>query len=232
MLKILVSDDHQLYREGLAQLVGQLEDSVEVVQAGTYPETMKAIAERGRFDLILVDLKMLFMGEMSGIASIVREAHGAPVVLVSAFETRENVEQAMTAGTSGFLPKSSPIAVMLSAFRLVLAGDTYFPASLLRGGAPVIPANLRASGDRNAESVRARLDLLTHRQRDVLALVGEGRSNKDIADVLGISEGTVKVHVGAILKALGTTNRTQAALIAIDFGIAVPRHEAEGAKRA
>lgn len=232
MLRILISDDHQLYREGLAQLVSQLENDVEVVQAGTYPETMKAITASERFGLILVDLKMPLMGEMSGVAAIVREAQGAPVVIVSAFESHENVEQAMNAGVAGFLPKSSPVAVMLGAFRLVLAGDTYFPAGLLRGTAPVIPGPGATTEDRNVETVRARIDMLTHRQRDVLALVGEGRSNKDIADALGISEGTVKVHVGAILKALGTTNRTQAALIAIDFGIAQPRHDNENIRRA
>ncbi len=232
MLRILISDDHQLYREGLAQLVTQLADEVETIQAGSYPETMKAIAEGGRFDLILVDLKMPLMGEMAGVASIVREAQGAPVVVVSAFETPDNVGQAMNIGASGFLPKSSAVGVMLSAFQLVLAGETYFPAGLVRGGAAILQVPGRATGDRNVESLRARLDLLTHRQRDVLALVGEGRSNKDIAEALGISEGTVKVHVGAILKALGTSNRTQAALIAIDFGIAVPRHDADDVLRA
>ncbi|MFM2128475.1 MAG: hypothetical protein RL477_21, partial [Pseudomonadota bacterium] len=96
---------------------------------------------------------------------------------------------------------------------------------------PVSLAAARGQKSAQSETVRARIDLLTHRQRDVLALVGEGRSNKDIAEVLGISEGTVKVHVGAILKALGTSNRTQAALIAIDFGIATPTHDAASSER-
>jgi DNA-binding NarL/FixJ family response regulator len=111
----------------------------------------------------------------------------------------------------------------------VLAGGTYFPQSLIEGAPMISLAAARAANNSKSESARPRIDLLTHRQRDVLALVGEGRSNKDIADTLGISEGTVKVHVGAILKTLGTTNRTQAALIAIDFGIAQPHHDAGNA---
>jgi DNA-binding NarL/FixJ family response regulator len=232
MLKILICDDHQLYREGLAQLVTQLDDEVKVVQAGTYPETMRAIAEEGGLDLILVDLKMPLMGEMAGVAAVRRESGNTPVVVVSAFESPHNVEEAMALGAAGFLPKSSPIALMLSALRLVLDGETYFPEGLLKGASPVSLAAARANANSQGETVRARIDMLTHRQRDVLALVGEGRSNKDIAEVLGISEGTVKVHVGAILKALGTTNRTQAALIAIDFGIATPHHDATVIQRA
>lgn len=234
MLRVLVSDDHQLYREGLAQLVRQLGEETEIVQAGTYPETMGAIATGTRFDLILVDLKMPLMGEMAGVAAIVREAADMPVVVVSAYETRSNIEQAAEAGAKGFLPKSAPVAVMLSALRTVLEGETYFPAGLAPAALPVSLAAARGEKSAQSETVRARLELLTHRQRDVLALVGEGRSNKDIAEALGISEGTVKVHVGAILKALGTSNRTQAALIAItiDFGIATPHHDAAGSQRA
>jgi DNA-binding NarL/FixJ family response regulator len=232
MLKILICDDHQLYREGLYQLARQLDDDVKVVHAGTYPETMSAIAAGDNFDLILADLKMPLMGEMAGVAAINRETQDTPVVVVSAFESPQNVKDAMAAGSAGFLPKSSPIKVMLDALRQVLAGGTYFPESLIDGAPTVSLAAARAANNSQSETARARLDLLTHRQRDVLALVGEGRSNKDIADTLGISEGTVKVHVSAILKALGTTNRTQAALIAIDFGIAQPHHDAGTASRA
>jgi DNA-binding NarL/FixJ family response regulator len=232
MLKILICDDHQLYREGLSQLARQLDDNVEVVHAGTYPETMSAISTKGNFDLILADLKMLLMGEMAGIAAVKREAAGTPVVVVSAFESPQNVEEAIATGAAGFLPKSSPIKVMLEALRQVLAGGTYFPESLIEGAPTISLAAARAANNSQSETAHARLELLTHRQRDVLALVGEGRSNKDIADTLGISEGTVKVHMGAILKALGTTNRTQAALIAIDFGIAQPHHDAGIATRA
>ncbi|MQA67390.1 MAG: response regulator [Alphaproteobacteria bacterium] len=175
MLKVLVSDDHQLFREGLAQVVSRLGHEVEITPAGTYPETVTAIASGPRFDLVLVEWNLLPTAEGGGIADVVRRAGNVPVVVVSAVNSR--------------------------------------------GGAP-------------SDTDRARVELLTHRQRDVLALVGEGRSNKDIAEALGISEGTVKVHVGAILKALGTANRTQAALIAIDCGIAAFPHDTSRARRA
>lgn len=232
MLKILICDDHQLYREGLALLAEQLDPAVEIVEAGSFPETMNAIADRGPFNLILADLKMPLMGDTAGVAAIKREAGDCPVVVISAYETPKNLEEAAAAGASGFLPKSSPVAVMLSALRLVLEGETYFPTGIMKGATPISITAAHRGDNVQTETIRARIDMLTHRQRDVLALVGEGRSNKDIAQVLGISEGTVKVHVGAILKALGTTNRTQAALVAIDFGIATPHHDTSSAERA
>jgi DNA-binding NarL/FixJ family response regulator len=233
MLKILICDDHQLYRNGLALLVEQLDDVIEVKEAGSFPETMNAIAAHGPFDLILADLKMPLMGESLGVAAVKREAGNAPVVVVSALETQKHVNDSAAAGANGFLPKSASAAVMLGALKQVLEGGSYFPANLMEGVTQIgTAAAARRADDGQSETIRARLKELTHRQTDVLALVGEGRSNKDIAQALGISEGTVKVHVGAILKALGTSNRTQAALIAIDFGIAQPHHDAASSERA
>jgi DNA-binding NarL/FixJ family response regulator len=232
MLKILICDDHQLYRNGLALLVEQLDGEIQVAEAGSFPETMNAISAEGPFDLILADLKMPLMGESRGIAAIKREAGTTPVVVVSALETQKYVNESAAAGANGFLPKSASAAAMLDVLKQVLGGATYFPAELMEGVTPIGLAAPRGADEAQSESIRARIGELTHRQVDVLALVGEGRSNKDIAQVLGISEGTVKVHVGAILKALGTTNRTQAALIAIDFGIAKPHHEAASSERA
>jgi DNA-binding NarL/FixJ family response regulator len=233
MLKILICDDHQLYRNGLALLVGQLDDTIEVTEAGSFPETMNAMATHGPFGLILADLKMPLMGENLGVAAIKREAGNTPVVVVSALETQKHVDDSRSAGADGFLPKSASAATMLIALKQILGGAAYFPADLMEGVTQIATAAAtRRADDSQNETIRARLSQLTHRQIDVLALVGEGRSNKDIAQALGISEGTVKVHVGAILKALGTSNRTQAALIAIDFGIAKPHHDAVSSERA
>jgi DNA-binding NarL/FixJ family response regulator len=226
MLKVLVCDDHQLCREGLTQVVSKLEDEVEVTPAGTYPEVLAAIAADGTIDLILVERSLLPMADGSGMADVVRRAGNTPVVVLSALDSRDDIAHARTAGAAGFLFKSSPVAQIQDALRTVLDGDTCFPDF-----PNDVPAATQGA-DAPSDADRARIDLLTNRQRDVLALVGEGRSNKDIAEALGISEGTVKVHVGAILKALGTSNRTQAALIAIDFGIAALPHDTNRARHA
>lgn len=226
MLKVLVCDDHPLCREGLAQVVSRLESAVEITPAATYPEALAVVASSRGFDLILFEQSLLPRGDGTGMAEVVRRAGSTPVVVLSNLDSRDDVAQAMTAGAAGFLPKSSPIARIQHALRAVLDGGTCYPD--FANDVPVAPQDADAPSD----AERDRIGLLTNRQRDVLALVGEGRSNKDIAEALGISEGTVKVHVGAILKALGTSNRTQAALIAIDSGIALLPHEAGRARRA
>jgi DNA-binding NarL/FixJ family response regulator len=220
MLRVLIADDHPLFRDGLRGLVAQLDEKVTVVEAGSLPEA-RQLAGQGGFDLLLVDLRMPGMDGFEGIKILKKAVPNAPLVVISGFESKRNAEQSLEAGASGFIPKSAAINVTLNALKLVMLGEIYLPPSLIYGQGgqdeeeaahPTTPA------PRTFDP--ALLAPLTQRQYDVLALLGQGKSNKDIADTLGISEGTVKVHVGAILKVLGASNRTQAALMAIDAGIA------------
>jgi DNA-binding NarL/FixJ family response regulator len=222
MLRVLIADDHPLFREGLRGLIAQLDDRVTVAEAGSLPEAQQAVAQQGGFDLLLIDLRMPGMDGFEGIKVLKKAVPNAPLVVISGFESKRNAEQSLEAGASGFIPKSAAINVTLNALKLVMLGEIYLPPSLIYGpqggqedGEPAHPTT---PAPRTFDP--ALLAPLTQRQYDVLALLGQGKSNKDIADTLGISEGTVKVHVGAILKVLGANNRTQAALMAIDAGIA------------
>jgi DNA-binding NarL/FixJ family response regulator len=163
------------------------------------------------------------MEEYSGIQAVKAAAPSSAVVVISAFENRHFIERSIEAGASGFVPKSSPTPVMLSALKLIQLGEIYVPSSLMYGQAGLPDRGTATYFHPAGESAQARLDLLTKRQRDVLSLIGEGKSNRDISVALKISEGTVKVHVGAILKTLDVSNRTQAALLAIDLGLASPQ---------
>lgn len=224
MLRVLIADDHPLFRDGLRHLVDQLDEQASVVEAGTLSEAHQlASGHSNSFDLILLDLRMPGMDGFEGIKTMKRAVPNGRIVVISGFESRRNAEQSLEAGASGFIPKSAAINVTLNALKLVLLGEIYLPPTLMYG----------TNGAQEDEEDAARptapaprtfdptlLAPLTQRQYDVLALLGQGKSNKDIADTLGISEGTVKVHVGAILKVLGASNRTQAALMAIDAGLA------------
>lgn len=223
MLRVLIADDHPLFRDGLRHLVNQLDEQAAVVEAGTLSEAHQlASGDSNSFDLILLDLRMPGMDGFEGIRTMKRTVPNARIVVISGFESRRNAEQSLEAGASGFIPKSAAINVTLNALKLVLLGEIYLPPTLMYGtngsqdeddaAHPTAPA------PRTFDPTL--LAPLTQRQYDVLALLGQGKSNKDIADTLGISEGTVKVHVGAILKVLGASNRTQAALMAIDAGLA------------
>jgi DNA-binding NarL/FixJ family response regulator len=218
MLRVLIADDHPLFRDGLRRLVGQLGESIETAEAGTLAEACTSISGLGGdVDLMLIDLRMPGMNGFEGIKALKTLAPKAPLVVVSGFESRRNAEQSLEAGAAGFIPKSAPVEMVLSALNHVLAGEIYLPPSLYgptAGGDPTRDEHMSRRVDSSLFAP------LTQRQIDVLALLGQGKSNKDIADTLRISEGTVKVHVGAILKVLSASNRTQAALLAIDAGIA------------
>ena len=220
MLKILIADDHPLFLEGLSRLVTELDSEMALVEAGDFPDAVKAAREEGPFDLVLTDLRMPGMDEFAGVRALREAAPSVPIVVVSGFETRANLERALAAGAQGFLPKSSLPSVMLNALRLVLLGEIYVPPSLFSSkGRPTDAVAASLDATRSTVGAQANIEMLTQRQLGVLALIGQGLSNRNIADQLTISEGTVKVHVGAILKTLGVSNRTQAALLATELGI-------------
>jgi DNA-binding NarL/FixJ family response regulator len=205
-VKIILADDHALFRDGFALLFQQLEEGAAVLEAGDLDQAMELVARHHDADLVLLDLNMPGMNGLAGIKRV-RDAYPQlPVIVLSASETREIVQAVMAAGASGFIPKSSSSAVMQSAVRLVLAGGVYLPAQLLATDAA-------GSAGRDGQ-VR-----LTDRQRDVLRLLAAGMSNKEICRELELGEGTIKVHIAAIYRALDVSNRTAAANVAHRLGL-------------
>lgn len=169
------------------------------------------------------------MKEFAGIRALRDAAPAIPIVVVSGFESRANLEGCLEAGAQGFLPKSSQPSVMLNAIRVVLLGEIYVPPSLFSSETkPTDATSARHDDNRSRREIHPNIQTLTFRQLEVLALVGQGFSNRDIAEKLNISEGTVKVHVGAILKTLGVSNRTRAALLATELGLPLEGTEDTG----
>ena len=205
-MKIILADDHALFRDGFALLFQQLEEGAAVLEAGDLDQAMQLVACHHDADLVLLDLNMPGMNGLAGIRRV-RDAYPQlPVIVLSASETREIVQAVMAAGASGFIPKSSSSAVMQSAVRLVLAGGVYLPAQLLT-------VDTAGSAGHDGQ-VR-----LTDRQRDVLRLLAAGMSNKEICRELELGEGTIKVHIAAIYRALDVSNRTAAANVAHRLGL-------------
>jgi DNA-binding NarL/FixJ family response regulator len=210
-MKVLLADDHALFREGVRLVLESLvEGPLDVVEASDFIQALAAVRGDQAVEIGLVDLNMPGMDGFSGIEALKRANPGLHLVVVSASEEPRDVRRALDAGAQGYIAKSSSSAAMLDGIRVVLSGETYLSPNLLTGEIPV------AKSAQDSDLVK---QTLTPRQRDVLAMLRQGKSNKEIARDLDLAEITVKLHVTAILRALGVENRTQAAILAARIGL-------------
>jgi len=214
MLKLLVVEDHALVREGLVRLLGQLEERVTVLETADFESALNLLDNDGEFDLVLLDLALPGIDGFAGLDILRRRYPAMPVAVVSAFDDTPTITRVLNLGASGFIPKAFSGEALLSAIREVLAGNIFRPTgqqgARLDDATPVPPSRI---------SVRPDEVGLTERQAQVLALMVRGLSNRDIADQLDLSEGTVKIHATAVFKALGVSSRTQALVAVARYGI-------------
>ena len=205
-MNILVVDDHPLVLDALRQIVKKLDRAVAVSTAQTRAECLTRLTEAEaseQTDLILLDLGLPGANGLSLVGEVRSLQPGIPMVVVSATDDSETINQAIDMGAMGFIPKSSTPDVMLSALRLVLSGGIYLPPAAL---AP----KTRASALAPVRFAATVSDIgLTPRQSEVMALLLQGKPNKLICRDLNLAEGTVKVHVASILRAVGVSTRNQ-----------------------
>lgn len=220
-MKILVVDDHPLIVEALRHVLRQLERDVEVLAASTAAEGRALVAGHADADLLLLDLSLPDRDGLGTLAEVRGAFPALPVVVLSASDRREDVLRAIDLGAMGFVPKTSSSQIMLQALRLVLSGGVYVPPAAL------VPSEATAAGDATAGAAQPETAApltadalgLTGRQAQVLALILQGKPNKSICRELGLAEGTVKIHVAAILRALNVSTRTQAVIEASRLGL-------------
>jgi two-component system nitrate/nitrite response regulator NarL len=211
-MKLLIVDDHPVVRDGLAALLRQLGPEVTVLLAEDGSQGLGLADGHPDLDLVVLDLAMPDSDGFATLQEFGRLQPQLPVIVVSSSEDPRDVRRALAAGALGYIPKSAPPRTILAAAQFVLAGNVYVPTLLAEN-----PASTRdeAQDDgRRKSNVR-----LTGRQIDVLRLLREGRSNKEIGRKLGLSEKTVKVHVTALFRALNVANRIQAAAMADKVGL-------------
>lgn len=212
-MKILLADDHPLFREGVKHVLMQLGDEVDIVDAHDYPSLFAEAANHPDLDLVLADLYMPGMGGHEGIAEFRNQFPDTPLVIMTASESRTDARRALASGALGYVLKSSPTQVMIEALKRVLNGGVYVPLIMEGDEQTDDPVSLMPL---SKQGIR-----LTGRQLEVLKLLLEGKPNKLIARDLDLSEGTVKIHVAAIFRALSVTNRTEAAVAAQRLGLNV-----------
>lgn len=219
-MKILVADDHELFLKGLELILTDMNPDVQLVFAKNYNEVFAAIEQEKDFNLVLTDLAMPGASWLQAIEHIHDTLPETPIIILSAVFDKEVVQKTIDIGAAGYIPKTSSNAVILSAVNLVLSGGVYIPAELLKGTSSNEFEMLKQLEVLPVEkSDKEKVRILSPRQIDVIRLISRGQSNKQIAYELGLTEGTVKLHVTAILKLLNVYNRTGAVVEATRLGL-------------
>lgn len=212
IMRILVVDDHTLFRRGFSLLLQRLYPEIEIEEASDVASALEAV-RRISVDLILLDLAMPGMDGFSGLEQLRDAVPSAAIVIVSAISDSDRIREALERGARGYVLKTINDAALKHALSLVMSGETYVPAELLQERAlKGVGGPIGKGGPENP------LAHLTDRQRDVLGLLMTGQSNKEIARDLGLLESTVKAHIKVILNKLSVANRTQAAMVAAGLG--------------
>jgi DNA-binding NarL/FixJ family response regulator len=204
-IRILLADDHVLVADTIAMYLSGLGDDVAVDKAADFPEVARCAEQGGRYDLVVLDLRMPGMNGLNGLTRARELFPGTPVAIMSGFADPQNVEDALRLGAIGFLPKMMSGRAMLSAVRLMLAGEQYVPGSIVRTS--VVERDSAASAG------------LSRRELDVLRCLKEGYPNKKIAAKLGIEPVTVALHLRNAFKKIGAANRADAVRIVIERGL-------------
>jgi DNA-binding NarL/FixJ family response regulator len=213
MIRVLLVDDQRLVRAGLRMLCESAEDMQIVGEAENGQEAIR-LAEQVAPDVVLMDLRMPHVDGTVATARIRAARPAVKVVVLTTFDDDDHLFPALAAGACGFLVKDATPDELLAAVRAAAAGETPYSPSVLRR---LVDQAVRA---RLGEAPVAALpDTLTGRERDVLALVGAGLSNREIADELHLGVTTVKTHVTSLLAKTGAANRIRLALLAAQAGL-------------
>ena len=202
--RLIIADDHPLFRGALREAVSGLLANADFAEAGSFDEAVAAIDGGGDIDLVLLDLTMPGVRGFSGLMYLRAQYPSVPVVVVSANDDPAVIRRCIDLGASGFIPKTLAIESIRGAIARVLEGGVWTPPDV----------DLERAGDEEITRLMARMATLTPQQVRVLMMLSEGLLNKQIAYALGVSEATVKAHVSAILQKLGVESRTQAVIAA------------------
>lgn len=208
-MKILITDEHPLYRDRLAlDLEQQFPDTI-IIQASNFSQAVKIIYEESGIDFILLDLDMSDVKWEEGIKFLKQKVPDVKIIALSACEDIREIMKILDLGIKGYIPKRADTKAVKEALKNILNGGTYFPTALNKSNSEVS----------DIHRYKVKIKNLTNRQSQVLDLIAEGKSNKQIAYEMGVSEATVKLHINALLRSLNVNNRTQAVITAQKMGL-------------
>jgi DNA-binding NarL/FixJ family response regulator len=213
MVKLIVVEDHALVREGLVQILRQIDESVEISAVADCVEAHSLLEREAGFDLMLLDLGLPGLDGLSGLRGFREQYPAMPVVILSAHDDANTISKATKLGAAAFVPKTYSSDRLLSVLREVLAGREV-PSDPLGTGSFALARHKPVAANTKPSDFG-----LSKRQAEVLGLMARGKSNRDIGALLGLTEGTVKIHLTSIFKVLGVSSRTQAMVVVARRGI-------------
>lgn len=219
MTQILIADDHPLFRSALVQAVREVMPLARLVEVASLDGVHQWLEDNPETDLVLLDLHMPGGHGLAGLASLRCRHPAVAVAMVSANEDPAVMQRALEHGAQAFIPKSASLEQIREALAAVFACQTWLPPA----------ARVRRVDNPGDRELARRLGSLTAQQFRVLELVAQGKLNKQIADVLGIQERTVKAHLQAIFEKLGARNRTQAGVLLRQLELSDPARQLESA---
>jgi DNA-binding NarL/FixJ family response regulator len=218
-MKILLADDHALIREGFERALTALEKDTTFVHAEDRESVLAQLEAHQDTDVILLDLFMPGVNGFDLLSEVCNKYSNTPVIVISGTDDPRYMRKSIDSGASGFIPKSAPTDIMMSAIQLVQNGGVYIPADMLQKKSAGTNKSGKVPGQTLTNEIREAASKLTARQQEVLDLMGCGMSNKEIARVLNVSDHTVKIHVAAVLRLFNAANRTEAVVMAQNAGI-------------
>lgn len=220
-MKFLIADDHELFLQGLEFILSKEYLQTEIVTAKSYTDIFTILEKQRDFNLILTDLAMPGSDWLDAIGKIHHMCPDIPVIIISAVFEREILQKTYNLGVSGYVSKAFPKNLIISAINLVLAGGMYIPPEILQMSLKSSSESVRQIAQDLSKSTEKTADSfnITPRQKEVLECMAEGLSNKQIAYNLGLSEGTVKIHITQLMRTLEVTNRTAAVRKAAKCGL-------------
>ncbi|MCB8902491.1 MULTISPECIES: response regulator transcription factor [unclassified Streptomyces] len=214
-IRVVIADDEPLIRAGIRMILTS-DPEIEVVAEAANGREAVEVTRAHAADVVLLDIQMPVLDGLSALPELRRAAPAARVIVLTTFGERDNVLRTLEHGGAGFLLKDTAPAELIRAVRAAAAGDAYLSPAATRHVVERLATGREAA---RAEEARGRVAGLSEKERDVLALLGEGLSNADAGKRLHMSEATVKTYVSRILAKLDCENRVQAALLARDAGL-------------
>lgn len=208
-MKVLITDEQSLFRDGLSLRLKEIKEDIIILQSSSLAEMQKILSRETDTDVLILDIDLAELNITDIINKIKTITPNIKIVAISSSEDIRNIKKILSLGAKGYITKRSDSNILSGALKLILDGGTYIPQAVLNNTLDYSSYNSQSCLKKN----------LTNRQSQVLDLIAQGKSNKQIAYDMGVSEATVKLHINALLRSLKVNNRTQAVITAQKLGL-------------